>query len=264
MSISSATRKAGPYSGNGVTVDFPFSFKVFAAADVLVVFTDLTGVETVLVLGAEYTVAISSNQDSNPGGTVTLPAALDTGAKLTLASAVANLQPVTLTNQGGFYPKVINDALDRATIQIQQLAEEVGRAVKVGISSEYSPDDLIDQLVVDPAAAIQAAANAAASVESANNSATSAAGSANGAANAAVSAANSAAIAADPVANVVAAYLDMFVPTGELLTFTAMYQIGGWDFGNLVAPAPFQNEAAGMRRASLSAGSGTFNFGSLS
>jgi hypothetical protein len=141
MSISSATRKAGPYSGNGVAVAFPFSFKVFTTADVLVVFTALTGVETVLTLGAEYTVEISANQDSNPGGTVTLPAALATGEKLTLTSAVANLQPVTLTNQGGFYPKVINDALDRATIQIQQLAEKLGRSLRIPVSvSGVSPE----------------------------------------------------------------------------------------------------------------------------
>lgn len=135
MTISSTNRKAGPYAGNDVAVSFPFAFKVFAAADVLVVFTSASNVETILTLTTNYTVSLNSNQDTNPGGTVTLLTALATGEKLTLSSAVANLQPVDLTNNGGFYPAVINKTLDRATIQIQQLAEKVGRALVWPISS---------------------------------------------------------------------------------------------------------------------------------
>jgi hypothetical protein len=146
MSISSNSRKAGPYSGNDVATAFSFAFKVFTTADVLVVHTSAIDVETELSLGPDYTVTLNSNQDSNPGGTVTLPAALVTGTKLTITSALSNLQPVTLTNNGGFYPAVINDALDRATILIQQLAEEVGRAVKVNISSAATPDEFLDTL----------------------------------------------------------------------------------------------------------------------
>jgi hypothetical protein len=134
MTISSTNRKAGPFAGNDVTVDFPFAFKVFDVDDVLVVFTSLLTVESTLEIGTDYSVSLNSNQDSNPGGTVTLVSALATGTKLTLTSSVAELQPVTLTNQGGFYPKVINNALDRATIQIQQLKEKLSRALVWPIS----------------------------------------------------------------------------------------------------------------------------------
>jgi hypothetical protein len=164
MSISSSTRKAGPYSGNGSTTQFPFSFKVFSASDVLVVRTDPAGVESNLVLGADYTVALNADQDANPGGAITATTAPATGYLITITSQVQNLQPVTLTNQGAFYPKVINDALDRATIQIQQMAEQVSRAIKVQISSSISPDALISQLETD-------AANAAAAASAASSSA---------------------------------------------------------------------------------------------
>lgn len=136
MTISSNSRKAGPYSGNDVATAFAFAFKVFSEADVLVVFTSASNAETVLTLTTDYTVTLNADQDTNPGGSVTLPAALVTGTKLTITSSVADLQPVTLTNNGGFYPRVINDALDRATIQIQQLAERIGRAMVWPISSE--------------------------------------------------------------------------------------------------------------------------------
>lgn len=163
MSISSSTRKAGPYSCNGATVAFPFAFKVFTTADVLVVLTDAEGAESTLSLGANYAVALNADQDVNPGGTVTTVATYATGYKITLTSQVQNLQPVTLTNQGGFYPRVINDALDRLTILTQQIAEQVSRAVKVQISGGGTPDDLVAQITTGANTATNAAAAAAGS-----------------------------------------------------------------------------------------------------
>lgn len=163
MSISSTNRKAGPYTGNGVTTALPFSFKVFSASDVLVVRTDLSGAETDLVLTTHYTVSLNADQDSNPGGTVNLVTPAATDYLTTITSAVPDLQPLTLTNAGGFYPKVINDALDRVTIMVQQLAEQVSRAVKVSISSSTSPDSLISAIYN----AVSSAASAASSAEAA-------------------------------------------------------------------------------------------------
>ena len=141
MTISSSTRKAGPFTGNGVTTAFPFSFKVFSTADVLVVQAlTSTGAETVQTLTTNYTVALNADQNVSPGGTVTMLVAPPTGYTLTLTSQVDNLQAVDVTNGGGFYPKVLNNAFDKATIQIQQLAEKVGRALKLPVSSTASAD----------------------------------------------------------------------------------------------------------------------------
>jgi hypothetical protein len=136
MTISSTTRIAGPYIGNGTASVFGFSFKVFAAADLDVIrLNSSTGVETTLVLNSDYTVTLNGNQNTNPGGSVTLSAgALATGLTLTITSDIANLQPTDLTNQGGFYPEVITDSLDRATIQIQQISDIGDRTLKIPIS----------------------------------------------------------------------------------------------------------------------------------
>ncbi len=192
MSISSTTRKAGSYTGNGSTTQFPFSFKVFSASDVLVVRTDPVGAESNLVLGTDYTVALNADQDANPGGTITATTAPATGYLITATSQVQNLQPVTLTNQGAFYPKVINDAFDRLTILVQQVAEQVGRAVKVGISSSTTPDQLIAQLNTN-------VSNAASSASAASTSASTASSAATNASNSATAAANSAASIALPL-----------------------------------------------------------------
>jgi hypothetical protein len=147
MTISSQTRKAGPFLGNDSTVTFPFTFKVFAADEVYVVRADSAGAETVLTLNSDYTVSLNANQNSNPGGSITLSAALATGYTLVLTSEIEYLQPTDLTNQGGFYPKVINDALDRLTILSQQLKEEVDRSAKLPITSAADADALVADIV---------------------------------------------------------------------------------------------------------------------
>lgn len=134
MTINSEVRIAGPFSGNDVTVDFPFAFKVFDADEVLVV-REEAGVELVLELSVDYTVALNADQEAAPGGAVTLLAGpLPSGETLTLTSALAPLQPVDLTNQGGFYPRVINNAFDRVTILLQQLGAQVARSVRFPLS----------------------------------------------------------------------------------------------------------------------------------
>ena len=136
MTISSTTRIAGPFIGNGTASVFPFTFKVFAAADLDVVrLNTSTGIETTLVLNSDYSVTLNGDQNTNPGGNITLLAgALATGYTLVITSDIANLQPTDLTNQGGFYPEVITDALDRATIQIQQISDIGDRTLKIPIT----------------------------------------------------------------------------------------------------------------------------------
>ena len=63
MTISSPNRIAGPYTGNGSTTTFAFSFKVFAAADLQVVqLIVASGLETTLTLNTDYTVTLNQNQ----------------------------------------------------------------------------------------------------------------------------------------------------------------------------------------------------------
>lgn len=137
MPISSQNRKAGPFVGNGTVATFPFTFKVFQASDLqLVKLNSTTNVETQLVLTTDYTVSLNSNQNTNPGGTITLTAGvLPTGFKLTITTNIAPLQAVDLTNSGGFYPSVINAALDKLTILVQQIIERAGRTLTLPLST---------------------------------------------------------------------------------------------------------------------------------
>ncbi len=140
MSITTTARKAGPFAGNGVTTSFAFGFKVFTASDLLVVQTTAGGTDVTLALGTQYTVTLNADQDNAPGGSVAITAAPATGEKLTIVSNVPATQPVVLQNAGGFYPSVINAALDRVTILLQQLISTAQRAVTLPISYTASTE----------------------------------------------------------------------------------------------------------------------------
>lgn len=148
MPISSENRKSGPFLGTGAVSEYPFDFTVFGAEDLLVIKADESGADSTLVLDSDFTVDINADQDASPGGTVTLSSPLPADHRLVITSDIAALQPTDLTNQGGFYPRVVNAALDRLTILVQQLTEQVSRSLKVSITSdeEATPDALVAQI----------------------------------------------------------------------------------------------------------------------
>lgn len=141
MTVPSTQRRAGPFNGNGVTTSFPFTFKVFAAEDVEVVKTGTNALETTLVLNSDYSVSMNLDQDASPGGTITYPISgspLGAGEKLTLIGNLDYEQTTNLTQGGAFSPTVIEDTFDRTVIQIQQLEEEITRALRMSVSTTAS------------------------------------------------------------------------------------------------------------------------------
>ena len=143
MTINSTTRKTNALVGNGNTATYPFAFKVFTDADVVVKKLETaTSIETTLTLGAsnDYIVTLNEDQNGNPGGSITLKSGgnnqnLASGFQLVITSALEPLQGTDLTNQGGFYPEVINDALDKAVILHQQQQDEIDRSIKMSLTN---------------------------------------------------------------------------------------------------------------------------------
>ena len=146
MTIQSQARKTSVFSGNGSTTSFDFTFKIFNQTEVYVVQANSSGVESVLTLTDDYSVSLNANQNTSPGGSITLGTALPSGSKLVITSTVGYLQSVDLTNQGGFYPSVINDALDRLTILSQQLKTDVDRSAKISLLSTADAQTLVTSI----------------------------------------------------------------------------------------------------------------------
>lgn len=168
MTVSSETAKSGPYTGNGVTTVFAYGFKIFADADLRVIKTDTAGAETTLTLTTHYTV---SGAGEASGGNVTLLSAPANGEKITILRDMTFTQTTDLRNQGGFYPEVHERVFDRLVMQTQQLKEELDRAVKVDASSTTDPDDLLDEIDADVAAAAASASAASTSASTASTQA---------------------------------------------------------------------------------------------
>jgi hypothetical protein len=155
MTTPSTERKAGPLLGTGAQTTWPFTFKVFAATDVAVTIADSLGVETALVYGVDFNVTLNANQETSPGGTVTYPisgAALPVGKRLVIIGNLPYDQPLDLPSGGNFSPLALENQLDRTVMQIQQLRENVGRALQLPVTStgalsvqlpQPSPNDLI-------------------------------------------------------------------------------------------------------------------------
>jgi hypothetical protein len=186
MTLSTTISKSGPYTGNGVTTVFPYGFKILVDTEADVIHTNVTGLETILILDTDYTI---SGIGIDAGGNVTYPISgspLPATETLTIARNVPFTQDTDLVNQDTIYSEVIETSLDRSTMMIQQLQEEVDRSIKINITSPASPDDLLTSIETSES-------NAAASASAASSSATD---SGNSATASAVSAAESAASAA--------------------------------------------------------------------
>ncbi len=150
MTVSTTSSKV-ILPGNGFLTSFGFTFQVRSASDLQVTYTDANGNQTVLG-PTQYGVALNpipTGQLWAAGGSVTYPLtgpAIASGTSLTIARNVAYLQNASLINQGGYYPQNTEAALDLLTMQDQQLAEQLSRAIVANLS------DTAPQMQLPPAA----------------------------------------------------------------------------------------------------------------
>lgn len=140
MTVPATARRAGPFTGTGVSAAFPFEFKVFAASDLRVTVATTVGAESTLD-PADYSVTINPDQETSPGGEVTYT--LPTGYVLAILGDTDYTQELDLGGGGNFNPVVIENALDRMVFQIQQLVERNDRVLSLG---ETVADDVSAQL----------------------------------------------------------------------------------------------------------------------
>jgi hypothetical protein len=126
----STTSNATIALGDGLTTSFDFSFPVPLASDLFVAYTDANGTVTQLT-AAQYSVVGIGTQN---GGAVTYPltgSPIATGTSLFIQRIVPYQQLTSLVNQSGYYPNVVEAALDYLTFQTQQLAENNALALRV-------------------------------------------------------------------------------------------------------------------------------------
>lgn len=120
-----ANQRRDRYVATGGQTVFPYTFRVFAAGD-LVVERLRAGVTTTLALTTDYTV---SGVGNDAGGNVTLTAGALAGDILAIVSSQPNQRTTDFSESGDFRAAAVNAELDRLWIGIQQLAQELARQI---------------------------------------------------------------------------------------------------------------------------------------
>ena len=136
MTVSNQTSK-NVFVGDGATLVFAYTFRIFADADLEVTIQDTSvtpQTEITLVLNTDYTV---SGADNPSGGNVTLlltgqlssaPIVTD---NITIRRNLPFTQPTDYVENDPFPADSHEDALDRGTMIDQQIQEEVDRSLKL-------------------------------------------------------------------------------------------------------------------------------------
>lgn len=133
---TAATALRAESTGNGVGLNHPYDWKIDAKTELLVTkITDATGAEETLVVDTDYTV---TNVGVDGGGNVVIDPALPSGYSLVIIPNVDYSQTADFTNQNSIPPEEVESALDRLSIQIKAIVEQITRIVTLPIGSSLS------------------------------------------------------------------------------------------------------------------------------
>lgn len=122
MTVSSQT-PINRSTGNGVTTVFPYGFKIISEADI-----EVTVDGVVKTLNVDYTVSGVGNE---AGGNVAMTAAPANLASVVRRRNMALVRTTDYQDQGEMPAATLDNDFDSAVLMIQQVDEQIGRAVTV-------------------------------------------------------------------------------------------------------------------------------------
>lgn len=112
------------YTGNGVTTDFDYKFRIFKANQLSVIASDADGDNVVtLRLGTDYTV---TGANKSTGGKVILTKPLADKHQISISRVIPIVQETSFRNQGKFLAETHEDAFDYLTMLIQRIWGDLG------------------------------------------------------------------------------------------------------------------------------------------
>ncbi|MEQ5305963.1 hypothetical protein ABN238_17455, partial [Providencia rettgeri] len=116
------------YTGNGVTTDFDYKFRIFKANQLSVITSDADGDNVVtLRLGTDYTV---TGANKSTGGKVILTKPLANGHKISIYRDIPITQETSFRNQSKFFAETHENAFDYLTMLMQRLWGSLGLFLK--------------------------------------------------------------------------------------------------------------------------------------
>lgn len=147
MTVQTTTHR-NDYTGNGTTVDFAVTFYFLDETHLDVYKTTIAdGTTVLLALTTDYTV---TGAGVSTGGTVTLNVAPTADYKISILRNVPYTQLTHYVENDPFPATAHEDALDKLTMEVQQLDERIDRSIKI------SPTNTINSLEITTPAAERA------------------------------------------------------------------------------------------------------------
>jgi len=132
MTLESTINK-NRYIGNGATTQFPFTFKIWKADQILVYVGDGTTEQEV---SAQCTVSLTAS-----GGNVTFSTAPASGTVIVLRRNMPYIQEDDYRNGTRFDSEEVEDRFDQDCAERQDLRLDIGRAIKVPLTSNRTPEN---------------------------------------------------------------------------------------------------------------------------
>lgn len=138
------TSSSVTYQGNSSTALWTFPFIYVAAGDITVHFTASDGTVSLLDPSV-YTLTLNAVSPGNLwgiGGSVLYPKtgpAIIAGQYLTVTRTIPFTQSVSISNQGAFYPQVVEQALDLLCLLIQQTQTQATFALQCPLEDQSAP-----------------------------------------------------------------------------------------------------------------------------
>jgi len=134
MAVETTTDFSGPYTTNGATTVFPFTFISMAADEVAVILRDEDGADTVV-----STALYSVTRNANGTGSVVFAVAPVTGSTLYVYSNVAFTQSIAFEDGSGWRASPVNEGLDRSAAKDIWLKARVDRSLLAPLNETLSP-----------------------------------------------------------------------------------------------------------------------------
>jgi len=142
MTVETTNITSGPYTGNGLSDEYDYDFRVDNKNQLIVYETDDDGVQTTLTVDTDYTVG---GVGVDEGGTITRVAGnLPTGYKWYIRSNYQATQETDFASQGGFFPRIHARAFDKLTFLAQQLTDRISRSLRFSDSYSGNADPSLD------------------------------------------------------------------------------------------------------------------------
>ncbi|KQN09826.1 hypothetical protein ASE85_02510 [Sphingobium sp. Leaf26] len=151
MAVSTTDTYAGPFVPNGVTVEFPFTFKAMGESEIRVELIDADGTVTIVDQDT-YDVTLNA-----AGGSVIFTSG-PFGAALYVISDPSFLQEIAFSAGGAYRPETVNEANDRAAARDLVLKSSVDRAAVIpvqGATDGYIPVVRDGQFALEPSVDVQ-------------------------------------------------------------------------------------------------------------